>query len=554
MAIARKEVVHVLERIAELLELDDENPHRVRAYSTASRAVKGLEQDLEEAVRTDQLKEVSGIGKTTAAVIAELIRTGRSSLYEELKTRVPPGILEVLRIPGLGPQKVRQLHLDLGISSVGELEYACQENRLLALEGFGQKNQEKVLQGIAFYKKSRESTLYCDAVDEATRRLAALRNISGVLRAELAGDMRRQCEVVRRADFVAATAGDAALRAFAKLPGVTETLELGGDVARVRLDTGLECRLRVCRDARFGTTMVEETGSELHRSGLGELPQCAEEAEVYRRLGLAWIEPPLREGLGEIDAARSGSLPRLISRTDLRGVLHNHTTYSDGAATLEAMVRQAEKLGFEYILITDHSKSAGYAGGLTEARLRQQSAEIDEVQSRFSGIRILKGTEVDILPDGRLDYSDEVLAAFDVVIASVHSSLQQTKEEMTHRISRAVENPHVDVLGHPTGRLLLSRKAYVFDMNTVLEAAARSGTAIEINASPHRLDLDWRVMRHAKQFGVRFCIDPDAHHLDGIDHVRFGVGVAQKGWIEPDDVWNTRSAEDLLAGLARRGA
>jgi DNA polymerase (family X) len=554
MGIQRKEVVSALERIAELLELKDENAFKVRAYQTAARAVKGLEQDLEEAARAESLTEVPGIGKGTAAVIQEMVQTGRSSLYESLRSEFPPGLLEMLQIPGLGPKKVRQIYQELGVSSVGELEYACNENRLLTLSGFGAKTQDKVLQGIAFYKKSREWTLYCDAIDVAERQRDVVRSLAGVERAELAGELRRHCEVVRRIDLVAAGPAGPTLQAFVRGPGVLEVLDLASDSARVRLDTGIECRLRVCGLEDLGTVLIQETGSASHVEALGELPRRAGEEELYRALGLDWVPPALREGLGEVEAARAGRLPRLVTRQDLRGVLHNHTTYSDGAASLEAMVRQAEKSGFEYILVTDHSKSAGYAGGLTEERLREQSEEIDRLQAGFPSIRILKGTEVDILPDGSLDYADEVLARFDLVIASVHSSFHQTKEEMTRRLVRAVESPHVDVLGHPTGRLLLSRKPYVFDMASVLEAAARCGTAVEINANPHRLDLDWRLLRHAREQGVRFCIDPDAHHLDGVEHVRFGVGIAQKGWLEPEDIWNTRSAEDLLAGLARRGA
>jgi DNA polymerase (family 10) len=554
MEIQRKDVVATLERIAELLELKEENAFKVRAYQTAARAVKGLEQPLEEAVRAGTLTEAPGIGKGTASVIQELVQTGRSSLYEALRSEFPAGVVELLHIPGLGPKKVRQIVQELGVGSVGELEYACNENRLVSLAGFGQKTQDKVLQGIAFYKKSREWTLYCDAIDVAERQCEALRALQGMERAELAGELRRHCEAVRRIELVAAGQAGPLLDGFARLPGVLEVLELGSDSTRVRLDSGIECRLRVCAPERFGTALVEETGSAAHVEALGELPSRAEEEELYRELGLAWVPPALREGLGEVQAAREGRLPRLVTRQDLRGVLHNHTTDSDGAASLEAMVRQAEKRGFEYILITDHSKSAGYAGGLSEERLREQSAEIDRLQGKFPGIRILKGTEVDILPDGGLDYSDEVLAGLDLVIASVHSLFRQSKEEMTRRLVRALDNPHVDVLGHPTGRLLLSRKPYVFDMPSVIAAAARSGAALEINANPHRLDLDWRLLRHAREQGVRFCIDPDAHHLDGIEHVRFGVGIAQKGWLEPEDIWNTRGAEELLAGLARRGS
>jgi DNA polymerase (family X) len=572
VAVKRKEVVATLERIAQLLELKGESPFRARAYQTAARAVKGLEQELDELVRTGALSGVPGIGKGTAALVEELLRTGRSSLHESLRDELGAGVVELLEIPGLGPKKVRQIHDELGIGSVGELEYACHENRLTALPGFGAKSQDKVLAAIAFYKKNREWSLYSDAIDVAERGLAAVRALAGVEHAEITGALRRRCEVVRSVELLAATADASVLERFAAGRDVLELLELGPDRTRVRLRSGGECTLRLCRAEDLGAVLAYETGSPEHNEQLAALARersldygeaglrqggvaqrCADEAELYARLGLPFIEPPLREGLGEVAAAQAGRLPHLVQREDIRGVLHNHTTWSDGAASLEAMVRQAERRGFEYILVSDHSKSASYAGGLSEQRVREQAEEIDRVQEQFPGIRILKGIEVDILPDGSLDYADEVLAGFDLVIASVHSSFHLGREEMTRRIVRALESPHVDVLGHPTGRLLLARKPYEMDLDAVLATAARTGAAIEINASPQRLDLDWRLLREASAQGVRFCIDPDAHHIDGIDFVRFGVGIAQKGWVEPESVWNTRGVDELLEGLARRG-
>lgn len=483
--------------------------------------------------------------------------------------------MHLLSIPGLGPKKVMKIYEALGIATVGELEYACHENRLMGLEGFGARSQEKILEGIAYLKKSQGQFHVDFALREGVALLEQVRQFQGVARAELAGSLRRHKETVKDIDLVAASDRPGPLMDFfASLPQVETVIAKGATKTSIRLASGINADLRVVSPEEFPFALMYLTGSKEHNTAMrgiakragyklneyglfkGEdrLVPCRSEEEIFEKLGMAYIPPELREDQGEIHAASAGTLPRLIAASDLRGLLHAHTRWSDGGASLEAMARQAQTLGYAYLGISEHSRSARYAHGLAIEQVREQQEEIERLNRQYRGFRILKGIEADILADGSLDYPDEVLETFDFVIASIHSRFQVPKEEMTRRVVRALENPYATILGHPTGRLLLSREGYPIDMEAVIEAAALRGVAIELNAHPYRLDLDWRLCRRAKERGVMIAVNPDAHSLDGLQDTVYGVGVARKGWLEKDDVLNALSLEEIEEWLAKRKA
>ncbi len=570
----RGKVVALLSRIPILLEFLGENPFKVRAFRGAVRALKGLDEELEEFVKRRALTSLKGIGKSSAKTIEEILKTGRSTVYEELCQRLSPFALELLEIPGLGPKRARKIAGSLSLGSLDELEAACREGRVETIPGFGPKTQARLLSQLRLYGEWRWKARYPEALEFALEKLALLSRFAGVQRVELAGELRRKCSVIESVDLVAAGKGQDILNSLIRRTAPAEVLWRSEQALELRFERGPKLSLQVCEPRLFGGVWALQTGSRDHhrqlealaldrglelgedngllRVGKGgsEVIPCLEEEEFFQALGLEWIPPELREGRGEVEAAADGRLPELVQPEEIRGLVHTHTTWSDGAATLGAMVRQAEKRGFEYILISDHSKAAAYAGGLDEKDLKEQALEIAKVQERVPGIRILKGSEVDILQDGTLDFDDVELAKLDVVIASVHNRFSQSKEEMTTRLVRAIENPHVDILGHPTGRLLLERPPYGIDLEPILETAVKTGTALEINASPKRLDLDWKVLREARNRGVQFCICPDAHHIDAIDFVSYGIGVARKGWLGPADIWNTGGVDEFLRNLA----
>lgn len=563
----KRQVAHIFEQIGLLLELKGESPFKSNAYYSAARTVSGLQEDLGALVASGRIRQIKGIGQALAEKLAELMATGRLAYYEELKHSVPPGLLELTEIPGVGPKKVHALWRQLGVTTLGELEYACVENRLTGLTGFGAKTQGKVLQGILQLKKRRGYHLYATIATEAEEFARHLRSRSGC--AELVGEIRRRMEIIRSIELLAAgrdgRAVTDALRAF---DGVAEVV-MDGDLVTARSPSGLPIRVRVSSRVT-PHALLAATGSERHlaelsaraarlnrpwnltpREGEREEPEADSEAALYAALDLPLLEPELREGLGEIEAAAAGALTPLVETRQIQGVFHTHTTDSDGSASLEEMVETAKRLGYRYIGISDHSQSAFYANGLKEDRVREQHAAIDALRRRTSGIAIFKGIEADILPDGRMDYPDEVLARFDFVIGSVHSRFNLPEEDQTARVLRALAHPCVTMLGHPTGRLLLSREGYRIDMRRVIEAAKEHRKIIEINANPHRLDLDWRLCRLAKAAGVRVSVNPDAHATDGLEDVPFGVNVARKGGLEPADVVNTQGPEAILQTLSR---
>ena len=571
----RRGVADALEEIGLLLELLGENPFKSRAYSNAARIVRGLDQDLRELVEGKRLMQIKGIGSAIAQKVSTLVTEGHLPYLDALRGKVPPGLLQWLGVPGLGAKKARAIHIALGISSLGELEYACRENRLRDLDGFGETSQRKILDGIERLRRHQGRFLQPHVRREAERLLTIIRAVGGVRRAEVGGSVRRRDDTSKDIDIVVAADDSTALmEAFCGAEGVEEVSGRGPTKCSVRLDSGPTADLRVVNDEQFPFAWLYFTGSKAHNIRLRALAQqtgltlneyalsredgsghvaCEDEAAIYSALGLSYIEPELREDGGEIEAAASGALPRLLTRDELRGVLHVHSNWSDGSASIAEMAEAARQLGLEYLGLSDHSQAAAYAGGLDARRVERQHAEIDELNRGFAGdFRVLKGIEVDILADGELDFPPEVLRTFDFVIGSVHSRFNLDEEQQTQRILRALESGWVDILGHPTGRLLLARDPYALDLNRVLDRAAELGVAVEINAHPSRLDLDWRSLRFGLRRGLYTAIDPDAHDTVGLGDMEYGVGVARKGWCDAQRVLNAWPLERLLEHFAAR--
>ena len=551
------EIAAILEEIAFLLELKGENPFKARAYNRAAEILKTLPEEPAALVAERRLDEVKGIGPTLAATVEELVTSGSCQLHVELLELFPRGLLELAGVPGLGPKKLKVIHDRLGVSSLGELQYACIENRLVDLPGFGRKVQERILTGIRQFQRHQGFHLGAAIMGEAENLLADVRSLPGVEQADLAGDLRRKAEVVQDVTMVIASSSPAVLPTeLAAIPGITQVIQTRPGLITARSAQGLPLEITVVTLADYGSALFSATGHSSHVEAVRKRidahePYRTEEA-VYAAAGLPYIPPELREGHGEIELAETGRLPELVEASQVQGIFHNHTLYSDGSATVEAMAMAAQDLGYRYIGISDHSQSAFYARGLKEDRIFAQRAEMAAVQRKLPGIRIFKGIEADILPDGAMDYPDELLATFDFVIASVHSRFNLSEEDQTRRICRALSNPYVTMLGHATGRLLLSRDAYRVDMRSVIDAAAANGKLIEINASPHRLELDWRLCRYAKQKGVKFSINPDAHSPEALATVPLGVNVARKGGLSAGDIINTLPAEEMKSYLQVR--
>ena len=570
-SIPLKDVIRILEEIGVLLELKGESPFKSIAYANAARRLESLDEDLDALVSRGALTSIKGIGEALSRKITELVTTGRLEYYEKLKASVPPGHLEMLRIPGLGPKKIRALHEKLSIETLGELEYACMENRLVELPGFGARTQEKILAGIEHLKRYRERRLCSEALAAAEPLLAKLQGHPGVVEASMAGSLRRGNETVKDIDLVAAANDPEALSSwFASQPDVESVIARGATKVSVFLKAGINADLRIVSPREYPFALHHFTGSKEHNVAMrGRAKQlgikmneyglfrddalltCRSEQEVFAALGLAWVPPELRENTGELEAAETGVMPSLVEMKDIRGIFHIHTTASDGASTLEALVAAAKRMGLEYIGITDHSESAFYAGGLTPEDVRKQHRAIDALNRRDPAFRIFKGIEADILPDGRLDYDEATLGSFDFVIAAVHSHFGMSGEEMTRRILRALENRRTTILAHPTGRLLLAREPYALDLERVIDAAAALGKVIELNANPHRLDLDWRYCKYAKRQGARIAVNPDAHHVEGLADMRYGLSIARKGWLEAPDIINCMGLEEMTTFLEK---
>jgi DNA polymerase (family 10) len=571
------EVAGVLSEISMLLEVVGGDPFRAKAYATAARRIEASGADLEALAAEGRLTSLPGVGGGIAEVIRELVETGRSSLYDRLAADTPIGLYDLMRIKGLGPKRIRTLYADLGIDSLDKLEAAALAGRLATLPGIGPGTEKKIIESIAFARAARGRRRLFAALEVAERLLEWLHTLEGVARAEIAGEVRRDLEVVDSVDLVAAAKNPPEiLAAFRALSGAAASGPVDPERAEIQFSDGLKARLVCVPPARFAAALVHATGSAEHVAQLaaraGEMGMrlapdglwrgakrvaTRDEAALYRALDLPFIEPELREGWGEIEAAAAGELPELVEVGDLRGTFHCHTTYSDGRASVAEMGEAARERGWRYLGIADHSQSAGYAGGLTPMRVRAQWAEIDGWNREHGGrgkkrFRLFKGVESDILTDGSLDYPDDVLAGFDYVVGSVHSAFNLGEKEMTRRLVRAVSNPRLTMLGHATGRLLLRRNAYEVDVRAVIDAAAEHGVAVEINADPARLDVDWHYARYAAQKGVLVPINPDAHSTGSLDHVQWGVRVARKAWLGPRNVLNAFELEEVEEYLAKR--
>jgi len=568
----KKAVAAALEEIALLSELAGENPFKVRAYASGARTILTFPGDLGEAVRRGELSQIKGIGKSIASVIAELAEKDEARVLQELRQKVSPGLLELLQVPGLGPKKAKILFDELHIAGLGELEYAIQENRLLSLPGFGAKTQQKLKAGLDRVRRYAGLFRLGDLLPLARELLGEIRRQPGILRAELAGGVRRGLEVDDSIILAAAIPDpQGPLPFFEKLfpnaqvtPGPPGRLE-------TTLSQGMHLVLVWAEPENFGIAWLFNTGSPDHlqeltaraaKAGLQLTPQglfsqgqrlpSDREEDIYGALGLPFIAPELREGQGEIEAAAQGRLPRLIQPEDVQGCFHVHSYYSDGVNSPAELVNAARERGWKFLGISDHSQSAYYAGGLKPPDLARQKAELAAIRRDNPDFTVFWGIESDILGDGSLDYRDEILQDFDFVIASVHSQFNLTREEMTHRIIQAMVNPFCTMLGHISGRLLLAREPYEVDLEPILEFAGQHQVMVEINASPYRLDLDWRWLRRAKDLGVLISLNPDAHSLEGLDDVGYGVTIARKGWLEPPDVLNTYPPEEVAQLLHRR--
>ncbi len=558
----RRGIADGLEEIAALLELRGENPFRVRAFANGARAVRGL-ADFDDRLAAGSLTEVKGIGKGLAAEVEAMARTGRSPLLDELSAAVPPGLRELARIPGLGPTKARALHDGEGIRSLAELEYACRENRLARMKGFGAKSQEKFLAALASMRRNAGRLRRDEA--RALERLAA-----GA--AAATGGIAIACGALRRGEVLcdgldlvvcAADPGAAVAAVLAALP-VEEVLARDArGTARARLASGAEVRIAAGRPPGLGVLLLSATGPGAHVRALAARAAdrgaadptagaWATEEEVYGGLALPFIAAELRADGAEIDEAAAGALPRLLERADLRGAVHAHTTWSDGSGSVAEMLDASAAAGLEWIGLSDHSRAAAYAGGLTPDRVVDQQREIDAEAARRPALRVFKGTECDILGDGALDYGPATLALFDFLVASVHSRFQMPREEMTARVIRAVENPYTTVLGHPTGRLLLGRDGYALDVPEVLRACARHGVAVELNSHPARLDLDPAWMPLVRELGVTVSLGPDAHEPEGFGVLEHGVAVARRARLPVDRILNVRDADGAAAFFRER--
>ena len=564
---SNREVIRFLFDHSALLELDGANDFKVRAFANAARMIEELEVDVAEMAAEGTLTSIEGVGKGVAELITEFLGTGKAAAHEELTGKVPTGLLDVLRIPGLGTKKVKAIYDALRVESVSQLEAACRAGKLAGLAGFGPKTEKNILKAVAGSRKFRGRFRLHDALAAAEPVLEALRAHPNSIRVSIAGSLRRRKETVKDIDIVLSSEAQAAVSdSFVQHPSVIEVLAQGDTKTSVRLDRGIQADLRIVDDDHFSSILHHFTGSadhnvqmrsralsrgmHLNEYGLfqGENPvPCANESELFAAVGLDYIPPELREGLGEVVAAESGELPDLISSDDIRGMLHIHSDYSDGSHTLGEMAEAVRLRGYEYAGICDHSKSAGYVFGLKDEDVRQQWAEIDALNDEYDDFHIFKGIESDILKDGTLDYDDDLLAGFDFVVIAVHAPLNMDEDEMTRRVIKAIEHPSTTVLAHPTGRIILERDGFPINVEAILAAAAANNVAVELNAHPYRLDLDWRHLRKARELGVKIAINTDAHSVGDLDYVEFGIGTARKGWLQADDVINTLACEDLAA-------
>ena len=574
----KKDIADILDRIGTMLEIKGENPFKVRAYFSGARTLQTMEEDLGEVIESGKLGEVPGIGKALTEKIETLFTTGELEFYDKLVASVPSGLMDLLDIPGLGGKKIKVLHEKLEIDSIETLTVACQEGKVAELKGFGKKTEEKILSGIENREAYAARHLWWDARAKVDQILPGLQGLAEVERVEAAGSFRRGMETVGDLDFLVASSNPVPIMDwFTTMDGIVEVTAHGDTKSSVRFEGGMQADIRVVPKEQFFFALHHFTGSKDHNvrmrqkalslglslSEWGLRPEeekdssrkagpieAQSEEDIFKALGLQYVPPALREGMGEVEAAERKELPELLEFSDLKGCFHNHTTASDGRNTLEEMAEEADRRGWEYLGISDHSKSSFQANGLDESRLAKQVNAIEELnESGQFRVHLFSGSEVDILSGGRLDFEDAILESLDYVVASVHNGLTQDEETMTARIIQALENPKVTMLGHVSGRLLLRREASKMNIQKVIDAALANDTILELNANPMRLDMDWRHWRKAAEKGLLCCINPDAHALHHFDFQEAGVNCARKGWLTPNNVLNARTLAEVLEYL-----
>ncbi len=566
-----KELSDLFEKMADILEFKGENPFKISAYRKASRIIGDLTQDIEEIAESGKLKGVPGIGEGMAQKVVEYLKTGKISKFEEVKKGVPDELIAIMDIPGMGPKTLSTLHKEKGISDLSQLEKAVEDGSLIGLPGIGEKKVENIKRGIELLKASKGRMNLGLAFPIAKRIVETLRQKTGSKKIEWAGSLRRMKENIGDIDILATGPDkERIVHTFTHLPEVKEVLASGETKASIIAEGGTQIDLRVVEEDSYGAALQYFTGSKGHNIHLRGIAKAKgikineygafkgnkriagkEEKDVYRSLGMDWIEPELREDRGEIEAAQGKCLPKLVQGSEIKGDLHVHSKWSDGTSSIEEIAQAAQKRGYQYVAICDHSKSLRIAHGLDESRLKKQIEEIDRINEKLKGFQILKGTEVDILIDGKLDFSEKILEKLDIVVAAVHSGFKQDKGKMTKRIVRALENPFVNMIAHPSGRLLGARDPYEVEMDELMEAAKKYGKALEINAYFERLDLDDVHCRKAKEMGIRVGIGTDAHHLDQMWMMSLGVAVARRGWLDTEDVLNTLSLKEILKWFHR---
>jgi len=561
-----RELADLFEKMADILEFKGENPFKISAYRKASRVIGDLTQDIEEIAEQGELKNIPGIGEGMAQKVVEYLKTGKISRFEEVKKGVPDELIAIMDIPGMGPKTLALIHKERGINNLSQLEKAVEDSSLTDLPGMGEKKIENIKRGIQLLKQSKGRMNLGVAFPVAKRIVETLRQKTGSKKIEWAGSLRRMKENIGDIDILATGLDkEKIIQAFIHLPEVKEVLASGETKASVIVERGTQIDLRVVEEDSYGAALQYFTGSKGHNIHLRGIAKAKgikineygvfkgkkkiggkEEKDVYRSLGMDWIEPELREDRGEIEAAQKGRLPKLVEETEIKGDLHVHSKWSDGTSSIEEIARAALKKSYQYVAICDHSKSLKIAHGLDESRLMEQIDEIDRINEKMKGFQILKGTEVDILSDGKLDLPEVILEKLDIVIGAIHSGFKQDKVKMTKRIIRALENPYIHILAHPSGRLLGARDPYEVEIEEVMEAAKKYGKALEINAYFERLDLDDIHCRKAKEMGIRVAIGTDSHHLDQMWMMSLGVAVAKRGWLETKDILNTFSLKEIL--------
>lgn len=548
-----KEIARSFKKLADLMELHGENSYRIRSYSNAYITFRKLGQPLTE-MSDEDIKSLKGVGDAIASKTRSLLTTGTFDTMERYLEKTPPGVQEMIQIKGFGPKKIKTIWKDMGVETIGELLYACNENRLVELKGFGAKTQEDLKKTLEYYLRSRDKFHYATLEEEADDLVEELKTRLPNCQIQLTGEMRRKCNVINEMEVL--IAGDYDPKEIFDGEFLTEKNKIDNGVEAFTVNE-IPVFIRNCKKEEFGSKLFRYTATEEFMNSFLEqfkgtdFRNLETEQAVFEKVKLPPIEPELRETTYFLAKATENNLLKLIEEKDLKGVVHNHTTYSDGLHTLEEMANAAKDLGYEYIVISDHSKSAFYANGLKEERLHEQWAEIDSLNAKMENFKIFKGIESDILSDGKLDYPEELLKQFDCIIASVHSNLKMDIDKATTRLVRAIENPYTHILGHPTGRLLLSRKGYPIDYQRIIDACAANGVAIELNANPHRLDLDWRWIPVAMEKGVKISINPDAHSVGGLQHTRFGVFSARKGGLTKEMCLNALGMEAFLKAISK---